>query len=236
MAGTIFESGAPTAAASCSHAVFSAIAGLSLSVKLEVDGRQAAAAWPTSPLSASVTSLAPTNATLRRSYAARARSGSQAQWDSLRSARRVGDRPARNLAARPDGRAPDCPIARLPYTCIRASCNPAPCFAAVERTVKIEECIFYQLSKANQAAARFLSERLAPSNVTAVQGVVLNFLSEQDAITSKQLGQRTKLDSATLTGILDRLEATGARRTPTQPRRPARDIDLSDQEGEEGRE
>jgi len=75
--------------------------------------------------------------------------------------------------------------------------------------VKIEECIFYQLSKANQAAARFLSERLAPSNVTAVQGVVLNFLSEQDAITSKRLGQRTKLDSATLTGILDRLEATG---------------------------
>jgi DNA-binding MarR family transcriptional regulator len=75
--------------------------------------------------------------------------------------------------------------------------------------VKIEECIFYQLSKANQAAARFLGERLAPSNVTAVQGVVLNFLSEQDAITSKQLGQRTKLDSATLTGILDRLEAMG---------------------------
>jgi DNA-binding MarR family transcriptional regulator len=58
--------------------------------------------------------------------------------------------------------------------------------------VKIEECIFYQLSKANQAAARFLGERLAPSSVT-----------------SKQLGQRTKLDSATLTGILDRLEAMG---------------------------
>jgi DNA-binding MarR family transcriptional regulator len=54
-----------------------------------------------------------------------------------------------------------------------------------------------------------LSERLAPSNVTAVQGVVLNFLSEQDAVTSKQLGQRTKLDSANLTGILDRLEAMG---------------------------
>jgi DNA-binding MarR family transcriptional regulator len=73
----------------------------------------------------------------------------------------------------------------------------------------IEECIFYQLSKANQAAARFLNERLAPSNVTAVQGVVLNFLSEGDAIASKELGQRTKLDSATLTGILDRLEAMG---------------------------
>lgn len=73
--------------------------------------------------------------------------------------------------------------------------------------MKIEECIFYQLSKANQAAARFLSERLASFNVTSVQGVVLNFLSEEDQLTSKQLGQRTKLDSATLTGILDRLEA-----------------------------
>ncbi len=75
--------------------------------------------------------------------------------------------------------------------------------------MKIEDCIFYQLSKANQAAARFLSEKLAPAGVTAVQGVVLNFLSEEDEITSRQLGERTKLDSATLTGILDRLEAIG---------------------------
>ena len=75
--------------------------------------------------------------------------------------------------------------------------------------MKIEDCIFYQLSKANQAAARFLSEKLAPSGVTSVQGVVLNFLSEEDEITSRQLGERTKLDSATLTGILDRLEAVG---------------------------
>jgi DNA-binding MarR family transcriptional regulator len=92
---------------------------------------------------------------------------------------------------------------------------------SAERTVKIEECIFYQLSKANQAAARFLSERLAASNVTAVQGVVLNFLSEEDEVTSKQLGQRTKLDSATLTGILDRLEAMGLverRANPTDRR------------------
>jgi DNA-binding MarR family transcriptional regulator len=73
--------------------------------------------------------------------------------------------------------------------------------------MKIEDCIFYQLNKAHQAAARFLSEKLAPCHVTAVQGVVLNFLFEEDDVTSKQLGLRTKLDSATLTGILDRLEA-----------------------------
>lgn len=72
--------------------------------------------------------------------------------------------------------------------------------------MKTEECIFYQLNKANQAGARFLAEKLAPLKVTAVQGVVLNFLFEQDEVTSRQLGRRTKLDSATLTGILDRLE------------------------------
>jgi DNA-binding MarR family transcriptional regulator len=73
--------------------------------------------------------------------------------------------------------------------------------------MKIEECIFYQLNKANQAGGRFLSEKLARFNVTAVQGVVLNFLSDEDEVSAKQLGQRTKLDSATLTGILDRLAA-----------------------------
>ena len=73
--------------------------------------------------------------------------------------------------------------------------------------MKIEDCIIYQLNKANQAGSRFLSENLAPFGVTAVQGVVLNFLLDADEVRSSQLGQRTKLDSATLTGILDRLEA-----------------------------
>jgi DNA-binding MarR family transcriptional regulator len=73
--------------------------------------------------------------------------------------------------------------------------------------VKIEDCIFYQLNKANQAGGRFLSEKLAPLGVTAAQGLALNSLLDADEVRSSQLGQRTKLDSATLTGILDRLEA-----------------------------
>jgi DNA-binding MarR family transcriptional regulator len=39
--------------------------------------------------------------------------------------------------------------------------------------------------------------------------MVLGFLTEEDQITSSELGRRTELDSATLTGILDRLEAAG---------------------------
>jgi len=45
--------------------------------------------------------------------------------------------------------------------------------------------------------------------VTAVQAMILGFLCEEDVITSRRLGERTVLDSATLTGILDRLEAVG---------------------------
>ncbi|MDY6881703.1 MAG: MarR family transcriptional regulator [Thermodesulfobacteriota bacterium] len=72
--------------------------------------------------------------------------------------------------------------------------------------MKGDDCIFFQLAKANQAAARYWSKKIGPLNVTAVQGMVLTFLSEEDRITSSHLGQRTQLDSATLTGILDRLE------------------------------
>lgn len=47
---------------------------------------------------------------------------------------------------------------------------------------------------------------MAGFKITAVQGMILNFLSFEDRVTSKELGEKTMLDSATLTGILDRLE------------------------------
>jgi DNA-binding MarR family transcriptional regulator len=37
--------------------------------------------------------------------------------------------------------------------------------------------------------------------------MVMGFLSEQDGVMAGELGKRVELDSATLTGILDRLEA-----------------------------
>ncbi len=72
--------------------------------------------------------------------------------------------------------------------------------------MKPQDCIFFQLAKAHQAGTRFWSRKLSGFNVTAVQGVVLGFLSKHDRITARELGQRTLLDSATLTGILDRIE------------------------------
>jgi DNA-binding MarR family transcriptional regulator len=53
--------------------------------------------------------------------------------------------------------------------------------------------------------------------VTAVQGMILGFLFEEDVITSRQLGERTILDSATLTGILDRLESMGCIERKSNP-------------------
>ncbi|MBT4268693.1 MAG: MarR family transcriptional regulator [Deltaproteobacteria bacterium] len=69
-----------------------------------------------------------------------------------------------------------------------------------------KDCIFFHLAKANQAGSRVWRSYMSRLNLTAVQGMVLNFLKDRDYITSKDLGERTLLDSATLTGILDRLE------------------------------
>ena len=71
------------------------------------------------------------------------------------------------------------------------------------------DCIFFQLAKANQLANRFLSQKVSELNLTPVQALILGFLNQEDQITSSELGRRTELDSATLTGILDRLEAAG---------------------------
>ena len=73
--------------------------------------------------------------------------------------------------------------------------------------MNVEDCIFFQLAKTSQAATRFWGQKVAQFGVTAVQGVVLNCLSDEDGVTSRHLGERTRLDSATLTGILDRLES-----------------------------
>ena len=66
---------------------------------------------------------------------------------------------------------------------------------------------FFQLAKANQLASKFLSQKVSELNLTPVQALVLGFLHQEDQITSAELGKKTGLDSATLTGILDRLEA-----------------------------
>jgi len=68
------------------------------------------------------------------------------------------------------------------------------------------DCIFFQLAKANQLGSRFLGQKVAQLNITPGQALILGFLNDEDQITSSELGKRTELDSATLTGLIDRME------------------------------
>lgn len=72
-----------------------------------------------------------------------------------------------------------------------------------------KDCIFFQLSKASRKALRYWNRKLAGTEVTAVQSMVLLFLFDEDAVTSADLGGRAQLDSATLAGVLDRLQEAG---------------------------
>ena len=72
---------------------------------------------------------------------------------------------------------------------------------------RLEDCLSFVLDKAAQTVARRLREHLAPHGVTPVQYAMLNLLWERDGQSAAELGTRLLLDSATLTGIIDRLQA-----------------------------
>ncbi len=75
--------------------------------------------------------------------------------------------------------------------------------------MKPQNCIFFRLANAGKKAGRFWKQKVAAYGVTGVQAMVLGFLLEEDRITSVELSKRTKLDTATITGVLDRLESEG---------------------------
>jgi DNA-binding MarR family transcriptional regulator len=86
---------------------------------------------------------------------------------------------------------------------------------------KIEDCISFLLGKAQQRVMRRAKELLAEREVTPVQYASLCVLWEQDGQTGAELGGRLVIDSATMTGIVDRLERSGLveRRADTEDRR-----------------
>ena len=72
--------------------------------------------------------------------------------------------------------------------------------------MKIEDCIFFQLSRVSRAGARYWHKRVSEFGVTSAQALLLLCLTEKDAVTSKYLGSKIEFDSATLTGLIDRLQ------------------------------
>lgn len=74
---------------------------------------------------------------------------------------------------------------------------------------RIEGCISFLLGKATQQVARRSRDALAAHGVTPVQFAALHILSERDGLSCAEMGARLLLDSATMTGIVDRLETAG---------------------------
>ena len=72
--------------------------------------------------------------------------------------------------------------------------------------MKVQDCIFFQLTKASLAGTAFWGKKVEQFGVTASQAMVLNFLGEEDRILPRVLRQKLQITSATMTGILDRLE------------------------------
>lgn len=75
--------------------------------------------------------------------------------------------------------------------------------------MKIEDCIFFQLSRVSRAGARYWHKRVSEFGVTSAQALLLLCLAEEDAVTSRFLGSKIEFDSATLTGLIDRLGNAG---------------------------
>ena len=73
----------------------------------------------------------------------------------------------------------------------------------------IEDCLSFYLGKAYQRVMQSAKRRLVPYGVTPVQYALLKVLWEQDNQSGAELGERLVLDSATMTGLLDRLEHAG---------------------------
>ncbi len=93
---------------------------------------------------------------------------------------------------------------------------------------RLEECISFLLSKAAQQVTRRAREVLAPHNVTPVQYAVLKTLATAGPISGVEIGRRMTLDSASVTGVLDRMESQGlVERQPNPDDRRAQLIVMS---------
>jgi MarR family transcriptional regulator, organic hydroperoxide resistance regulator len=72
---------------------------------------------------------------------------------------------------------------------------------------RIEDCISFLVGKAMQEVTRRSREKLAPHGVTPTQYAVLKLLWDADGQSCAELGTRLRIDSATITGVVDRLES-----------------------------
>jgi len=80
-----------------------------------------------------------------------------------------------------------------------------------------DDCIVFQLAKAYQRAHGILKDHLRPYGLTTVQRLILGVLEKEDGLSAGEVGQRLVLDSATLSGILERMADNGWINKETDP-------------------
>jgi MarR family transcriptional regulator, organic hydroperoxide resistance regulator len=74
---------------------------------------------------------------------------------------------------------------------------------------RLEDCISFLIGKVQQQVTKASREALAPYGVTPVQFAILKVLWECNGLNGAELCARLVLDSATVTGLIDRMEAGG---------------------------
>jgi DNA-binding MarR family transcriptional regulator len=75
--------------------------------------------------------------------------------------------------------------------------------------ISFQDVILFTLSKANQKVYGTYKGRLQPYGLTPMQALVLHALYEEEGLSAGELGKRLALDSATLSGVLDRMAESG---------------------------
>ena len=75
--------------------------------------------------------------------------------------------------------------------------------------IRYQDVILFILSKANQKVYGTFKSRLLPYGLTPMQALVLHALYEEEGLSAGELGKRLSLDSATLSGVLDRMAENG---------------------------
>ena len=95
--------------------------------------------------------------------------------------------------------------------------------------MRVKECIFFQLSTASRSGTHFWNRQVDEWELTGVQALVINSIGEEDNIALNRLGEKLQLTSATLTGIIDRLEKIGlVERKPNREDRRSLLVGLTD--------
>lgn len=72
--------------------------------------------------------------------------------------------------------------------------------------MKYEDCLHFLIAKVNQKINGIFKSRLQRVGLTPAQSAVLAVLYEEEGLSAGDIGMRLVLDSATVSGILDRME------------------------------